>query len=83
MMSNHGTLTDMKINNREVEIGTELSVKGKRGRYTFQGTKQTSAGRTVVSLVGPINSGHEAFHACYIEDVLRVHRIERKRPANA
>lgn len=72
-------MVDMKINGRDVEIGTELSVRGKRGRYTFQGTTQTKANRTVVSLVGPINSGHEAFHACYIEDVQTVHRIERRR----
>lgn len=72
----------MQINGRNVEIGTELSVRRKPGRYTFKGTNETKAGRTVVTLVGPINSGREAFHACYLEDVLRVHRVERKRPAS-
>lgn len=70
----------MRINGRDVEIGTELSVKGKTGRYVFRGSAQTKTGRTVLDLIGPINSGREAFHACYLEDVTRVHRVERKRP---
>lgn len=72
----------MRINGREVTIGTELSVRGKPGRYTYQGTSQTSKNRTVVNLIGPVNSGREAFHACYLEDVYRIHRVERKRPTS-
>lgn len=78
MLSRRGTLVDMKINGREVERGTELSIRGKRGRYSFFSVRETKSGRTVVTVVGPINTGHEAFHACYLEDVQTVHRIERR-----
>lgn len=73
----------MKINGYELQTGdTELTVRlhGKCGRYTYQGTTQTSEGRTVIHLVGPINSARSAFHACYPEDVQRVHRMTAKRP---
>lgn len=75
----------MKINGYELKAGdTELTVRlrGKSRRYTYQGTSQTAKGRTVINLVGPINSDHPAFHACYPEDVETVHRMERKRPAS-
>lgn len=76
----------MKINGYELKSGdTELTVRlrGKCARYTYQGTTQTSKGRTVINLVGPVNSAHSAFHACYIEQVQRVHRMERKRPSTS
>lgn len=74
----------MKINGHELVSGdTEITVHGKRGRYTYQGTSQTTAGRTVLTLVGPIHSGHEAFHACYVEDVKTVHRTWQKRPSTS
>lgn len=76
-------MVDMKINGRDIERGTELSIRGKRGRYSYFSVRETKSGRTVVTVVGPINSGYEAFHACYIEDVQTVHRIERRRPASA
>lgn len=53
----------------DAPLGAVLTVKRKKGKYTYRGTKETSAGRTVVSLVGPLHTGREAFHACYIEDV--------------
>lgn len=63
----------MKVNGRELVAGqTEVAVRGRRGRYTYLGTTQTSSGRTVLDLMGPVNSPHKAFHACYVEDVLRV-----------
>jgi hypothetical protein len=77
------TEAQMKINGYELKAGdTELTVRlrGKSRRYTYQGTSQTPKGRTVINLVGPINSPHSAFHACYVEDVETVHRMERKRP---
>lgn len=65
----------MKINGFDLIAGqTELAVRGKRGRYTYLGTSQTSQDRTVVNLVGPVNSPHKAFHACYLEDVQTVKR---------
>lgn len=67
----------MQINGRTVDVGTELSVRRKSGRYIFKDSSQTSAGRTVLTLIGPVNSGREAFHACYLEDVQTVHRVSR------
>ena len=78
MVSRHGTMVDMKINGRDIERGTELSIRGKRGRYSYHSTRQTRSGRTTITVIGPINSGREAFHCCYIEDVQTVHRIERR-----
>ena len=49
--------------------GSVICVKGRRGRYTCRGLSTTKAGRTVVTLVGPIGTGYQAFHACYLEDV--------------
>lgn len=78
MLSSYGTLVDMKINGRDVERGTELSIRNKRGRYSYHSVRQTTSGRTVVTVIGPINSGREAFHCCYLEDVQTVHRVERR-----
>lgn len=49
--------------------GTVIRVRGRKGRYTCRGVSTTRAGRTVVTLVGPIGTGYQAFHACYLEDV--------------
>lgn len=75
----------MKINGFELVAGdTELTVRlrGKSRRYTYQGTSQNSQGRTVLTLVGPVNSDRSAFHACYVEQVETVHRSWLKPPAS-
>ena len=53
--------------------GTELLVKGKRGRFRYIDASLTSTGKTVLNLVGPIGV-HEHFSAVYLENVKRIYR---------
>jgi hypothetical protein len=60
---------------KRAKKGDVLLLRGKTGRYSYQGTSKTQAGRTVVSLVGPIDSAAKQYCACYLEDVAGVSTI--------
>lgn len=65
-------------NGRHLVPGTEVSIRGERGRFRFISAQETKAGLTVLNFVGG-SSGHEAFRSFYPERVRRVHRLNRTR----
>ncbi|AOT25427.1 hypothetical protein KIP29_gp29 [Mycobacterium phage BabyRay] len=71
----------MKVNERHLEPGTEVSIQGERGRFRFVKASTTSAGKTVLDFIGG-PAGHEQWRSFYPERVKTVHRIARTR-ANA
>ena len=58
--------------------GTEVSIRGERGRFRYVDRRVTAAGRTVLNFIGG-PTGHEAFRSFYPERVRTVHRIARTR----
>lgn len=66
------------VNQRKIEPGTEVSIKGKRGRFRFVNATHTSDNRLVLNFVGG-RSGHEMMRSFYPEQVKRVHRLTRTR----
>ncbi|AVJ50816.1 hypothetical protein SEA_GEMMA_72 [Mycobacterium phage Gemma] len=71
----------VKVNDRKLEPGTEVSIKGERGRFRFVKATTTSQGKTVLDFIGG-PAGHEQWRSFYPERVETVHRIARTR-ANA
>lgn len=65
-------------NGRHLVPGTEVSIRGERGRFRFINAQETKAGLTVLNFVGG-PSGHEVFRSFYPERVRRVHRLNRTR----
>lgn len=58
--------------------GTEVQLKGRRGRYRFQYANQTSAGRTVLTFVGgPLHGQNDEFTSVYPDRVRRIHRTNK------
>lgn len=76
------TVTDSAvINGRDVQAGTELSVRGERGRFRFLEHVVLDDGRAWINTLGGA-TGHETFRSFRPERVRTVHRIKRTR-ANA
>lgn len=58
--------------------GTEVSLRGKRGRYRFQYARQTTEGRDELTFVGgPLHGQAERYVSVYPEQVTRVHRTNK------
>lgn len=74
------TPTPIRINGRVVEPGTELSVRGWRGRYRYQYARLVEAGAVVeiTAYGGP--DGHGTYRSCRPDRVRTVHRIPKTRP---
>lgn len=68
----------LRINGKYVHPGTELSIKGKRGRYRVIDVGMTGDGKTIINTFGG-RSGHELLHSFYVHSVSHVHRLERMR----
>lgn len=71
-------LLEAVANGRHLVPGTEVSIRGERGRFRFQNARITSTGKTVLNFVGGA-AGHEVFRSFYPERVRRVHRLNRTR----
>ena len=69
---------DMEINGRRVAKGTELSIKGERGRFRFLRLVVTCKGSTWIDVYGG-KSGHETIRSFHPSKVKTVHRISRLR----
>jgi len=69
----NGTVVEqaVKINGRHVTQGTEISIKGERGRFRFAGRVTTRSGNTWIDAYGP--RGSRSF------DEARVKTVHRKR----
>lgn len=66
-------MTTVKVNNRRLEPGVEVSISGQRGRFRFTGSALTSTGLTVLNFIGG-PAGHPMMRSFYPEKVKRVHR---------
>lgn len=69
-------LNEAVANGRRLIRGTEVSVRGERGRFRFINAQVTSTGKIVLNFVGGV-AGHETFRSFYPERVRRVHRLNR------
>lgn len=56
-----------------LERGTEVSIRGKRGRFRFTRASTTIDGRLILDFIGG-TSGRERWHSFYADRVTRVHR---------
>ncbi|AKF15255.1 hypothetical protein SEA_SHEDLOCKHOLMES_78 [Mycobacterium phage ShedlockHolmes] len=72
---------EVVVNGRTLEVGTEVSIKGERGRFRFKSAARTSGGRIVCDFIGG-PAGHEQWRSFYPERIRTVHRLNRTR-ANA
>ncbi|QSM01171.1 hypothetical protein SEA_NANOSMITE_147 [Mycobacterium phage Nanosmite] len=59
-------------------VGTEVTLRGKRGRYRFQYARKTSTGLDELTFVGGRLDGQgERFVSAYPDGVTRVHRTSK------
>lgn len=65
-------------NGRHLRPGTEVSVRGERGRFRFINAQTTKAGRVVLNFLGG-PAGREMLRSFYPERVRRVHRLRKIR----
>ncbi|QFG09460.1 hypothetical protein I5H08_gp027 [Mycobacterium phage Yuna] len=72
---------EVVVNGRKLDVGTEVSIRGERGRFRFKGAATTGAGRIVCDFIGG-PAGHEQWRSFYPDRIRTVHRITRTR-ANA
>ncbi|QFG08466.1 hypothetical protein SEA_EFRA2_82 [Mycobacterium phage Efra2] len=72
---------DVVVHGRVLEPGTEVSIRGERGRFRFRSASLTSTGRIVCDFIGG-PAGHETWRSFYPERIRTVHRLNRTR-ANA
>ncbi|ARQ95516.1 hypothetical protein I5G81_gp77 [Mycobacterium phage Shandong1] len=72
---------EVVVNGRTLEPGTEVSIRGERGRFRFKSAARTSGGRIVCDFIGG-PAGHEQWRSFYPEKIKTVHRLNRTR-ANA
>jgi hypothetical protein len=64
--------TEMQINGRNVSKGTELKVKGQRGRFRFIKHVVTETGHEWIDAIGG-PKGAEQWRSFHLEDVKTVH----------
>lgn len=62
------------VRGRELMRGTEVSIRGERGRFRFVKSSVTSAGRVVCDFIGP-SEAHAAWRSFYPERIRTVHRV--------
>lgn len=73
------TVTDeVRINNRVVTKGTELSFKGVKGRFIFQRLVTLDDGRAWIDVFGGPEK-HEMLRSFGVDRVKTVHRIAKAR----
>lgn len=75
-------MSAVKVNGRHLNPGTEVSIRGERGRFRYVSHDVTSKGRVVLTFIGGARN-HEAFRAFYPERVRVVHRVNRTRANTA
>ncbi|ALF00512.1 hypothetical protein SEA_BOOSTSEASON_78 [Mycobacterium phage BoostSeason] len=69
---------EVVVHGRTLEPGTEVSIRGERGRFRYMRATTTSAGRLVLDFIGG-PAGHEAWRSFYPERIRTVHRINKTR----
>uniref|UniRef100_A0AAU8GP10 DUF7246 domain-containing protein n=1 Tax=Mycobacterium phage Pharb TaxID=3136626 RepID=A0AAU8GP10_9VIRU len=72
---------EVVVHGRVLLPGTEVSIRGERGRFRFKSAARTSGGRIVCDFIGG-PAGHEQWRSFYPERIRTVHRLARTR-ANA
>ena len=71
-------LSHYRINRRTLRHGTEVSIRGERGRFRFIKAVQTPAGAVWLDFIGgPVKA--EKWRSFYPDRVRRVHRINKTR----
>ena len=76
-MSNVLTDTTWSCNGRHITAGTELSIKGERGRFAFRHFAISDKGEWITVYGGP--NGRESFRSFDPSRVSRVHRSIKQR----
>jgi hypothetical protein len=79
---NYRRTTSMKANGRNLEPGTEFSVRGQRGRFRFLAlVEHLPTGHTWIDAYGGDRDprGRRQFRAFRPEDIRTVHRTKERR----
>ncbi|WRQ08333.1 hypothetical protein JDBV13_00085 [Mycobacterium phage june] len=69
---------EVRVHGKVLTPGTEVSVRGERGRFRFVKASTTSTGRQVLDFIGG-PAGYEQWRSFYPERIKTVHRIARTR----
>ncbi|AYQ98525.1 hypothetical protein I5G71_gp39 [Mycobacterium phage Patt] len=73
-----GEPCEVRVHGKVLTPGTEVSVRGERGRFRFVKASTTSSGRQVLDFIGG-PAGREQWRSFYPERIKTVHRIARTR----
>jgi hypothetical protein len=69
---------EYRVNGRTLVAGTEVKIKGERGRFRFYQYVRSSSGSEWLDFVGG-PAGHEVFRSFSPDRVQTVHRISKTR----
>ncbi|ALF01441.1 hypothetical protein SEA_LILPHARAOH_63 [Mycobacterium phage LilPharaoh] len=69
---------EVVVNGRVLAPGTEVSIRGERGRFRFVKAAVTSAGRITCDFIGP-DDNTKCWRSFYPERIKTVHRVNRTR----
>lgn len=69
---------DVQVNGRWLNIGSEVSVTGERGRFRYLGHSKSSDGKLILNFLGGSN-GHELMRSFYPERIKTVHNTKSRR----
>lgn len=72
--------TTWRRGNQTLTPGTEVSIRGERGRFRFRQYVTTDAGVEWIDVWGGVG-GREAFRSFRPTEVRAVHRVSKARPA--
>lgn len=68
--------SDIQVNGRWLNIGSEVTIAGERGRFRYTGFSHTSEQKLVLHFVGGAN-GHEMMRSFYPERVKTIHNPKK------
>jgi len=69
----------VQVNGRWLRVGSEVSIKNRRGKYRYTGHALTQSGQLVLNFIGgPPN--HEMMRSFYPDQIKTVHHLTKHPP---
>lgn len=69
---------EIQVNGRWLNIDSEVSIAGERGRFRYLGYSHSSDGKVVLNFVGG-STNHEMLRSFYPERVKTVHNTKKRK----
>lgn len=67
----------IQVNGRWLNIDSEVSIQGKRGKFRYIGYSHSSAGKIVLNFIGG-TSDHELMRSFYPEQIKTIHNKKKR-----